>query len=353
MNRLLMWMAGAALGGAATLASSQGQAAGAAAPWRVVGGLAGVNQFTQHEEPFWTRRLPALTGGRFRAEIVPFDRAGLRSQEMLALLQIGTVPFGTVLLSQPPPKDADLAAPDLAGLNPDIAALRRSVEAFRPHLRAALRERYGAELLAVYTYPAQVVFCKGGWQGLDGLKGRRVRTSSATQSDWIEALGATPVVTPFAEITTHLKAGHIDCAITGTMSGNTIGVDRLTSHLNPLAVTWGLSVFVASGVVWDTLPEDLREVLRRELPQLEREIWDAATRETQDGIACNLGATACSGGRRGEMALVPPAPADDLRRRELLARTVLPRWLQRCGADCAATWNRTLAPVAGVAARQP
>ena len=30
---------------------------------RIVGGLAGVNQFTRHEEPFWTRELPALTRG--------------------------------------------------------------------------------------------------------------------------------------------------------------------------------------------------------------------------------------------------------------------------------------------------
>jgi TRAP-type C4-dicarboxylate transport system substrate-binding protein len=349
MRRRGARLAAAALWAAAGSAWAQD----AAPPLRVVGGLASINQFTRHEEPFWTRRLPELTGGRWRAEIVPFDRAGMRSQEIPTLMQIGAVAFGTVLLSQAPPKDADLAAPDLAGLNPDLAALRRSVAAFRPHLAAALRERYGAELLAVYTHPAQVTYCKGGGNGLDGLKGRRVRTSSATQSDWVEALGGTPLVTPFAEITANLKAGHLDCAITGTMPGNTIGLDRLTTHLDTTAVSWGLSIFAASGAAWAALPDDLRAVLRRELPKLEREIWDAAERETQDGIACNLGAPGCSSGHRGAMALAPPRAGDDARRRELLARQVLPRWLQRCGPHCADIWNRTLAPVAGVAARQP
>jgi hypothetical protein len=50
------------------------------------------------------------------------------------------------------------------------------------------------------------------------------------------------------------------------------------------------------------------------------------------------------------MVLVPPEPADVTLRRDLLAREVLPRWLERCGRDCAVEWNRRLAPVTGVRA---
>ena len=111
---------------------------------RVVGGLAGVNQYTRHEAPFWTTRLPQLSGGRYSAEIVPFDRAGIRGQEMLSMVKLGTVPFGTLLLAVAAPKDLELGAADLAGLNPDMPALRRAVAAFRPHLRQLLRDRHGA-----------------------------------------------------------------------------------------------------------------------------------------------------------------------------------------------------------------
>ena len=45
---------------------------------RIVGSLAGVNQYTRYEEPFWTRELARLSGGRATAEIVPSDRAGIR-----------------------------------------------------------------------------------------------------------------------------------------------------------------------------------------------------------------------------------------------------------------------------------
>ena len=44
--------------------------------------------------------------------------------------------------------------------HPDIASLRASVAAFRPYLEQTLRKEQGVELLAVYVYPAQVLFCR-------------------------------------------------------------------------------------------------------------------------------------------------------------------------------------------------
>jgi TRAP-type C4-dicarboxylate transport system substrate-binding protein len=207
---------------------------------RVVGGLAGLNQYTRHEAPFWSQRLAELSGGRYRAEIVPFDRAGIRGAELLPMMRLGTVPFGTLLLSQAAPRDAELAAADLAGLSADMATLRKVVAAWRPRLEALLRERHGAELLAVYAYPAQVLFCKRPIDGLAGLRGLRVRTAGPTQADFVKALGGEPVSVPLAQLVARMASGGLDCAITGTMTGHTIGLDDVTTHLLPLPVTWGL-----------------------------------------------------------------------------------------------------------------
>lgn len=315
---------------------------------RIVGGLAGVNQYIRHEEPFWTRTLSALTQGRVSAEIVPFDRAGIRPQETLRLVALGTVPFGTVLLAPSAAQEPELAAPDLAGLSPDLASLRRNVAAFRPRLEGLLRERHGAELLAVYVYPAQVTFCTRPVSGLGDLAGRRVRVSSATQADWVTALGATPVQTAFAEVVAGVRAGNIDCAITGTMSGNTIGLHEVTSHLFTMPVTWGLAAFVANAAAWRALGAPTQQLLRAELPRLEQAIWDEAERETGEGVACNTGAAGCSSGRKGRMMQVRESAADQARRREILVGTVLPAWQQRCGPACTASWNRTLGAASGI-----
>src|SRR5207253_8658985 len=81
---------------------------------RIVGGLASLKVFTQHEKPFWETELARLSGGRYTAEIAPFDRAGIRSQEALTLVQLGAVPFATVPVSGGI-KDPELSAPDLSG----------------------------------------------------------------------------------------------------------------------------------------------------------------------------------------------------------------------------------------------
>ena len=317
---------------------------------RIVGGLAKLHQYTRHEQPFWTRELPRLSGGQASAEIVPFDQAGLSGSEMLRLIQIGAVPFGTALLPLVATQDPELGAADLAGLNPDMATLRAHLAAFRPYLEKRLRERWGIEALAVYVYPAQVTFCNKPFSGLADLAGRRIRSSNLAQSDLVEALGAVPVQTAFADIVPKLLSGDIECAITGTMSGNTIGLHEVTSHVHTMAANWGLAVFGANTAAWNALPPGLRGLLRRELPKLEQSIWADADRETGEGLACNSGAASCTNGQKGRMVVVKASAADLRRWHDIVVSTVLPRWIRRCGPQCAVVWNNTLGPVTGIEA---
>lgn len=317
---------------------------------KVIGGLADVSQFVRFEEPFWRQRIGQITNGRVAAEIAPFDRSGIRGQEMLQLMRLGVVPFGTALLSVAATEEPEFNAVDLPALSPDMDSLRRTVGAFRPQIERILRERYGIELLAIYTYPAQVVFCNRPFAGLSDLAGRRVRTSSVGQSELIQALGATAVVTPFAEILPALRGGVVECAITGTLSGHTIGLHEVTTHVHAMALSWGLSVFGANARAMAALPPDVQAQIRGGVRDLELEIWKAADLETGEGLACNAGRPACTLPRRGSMTIVPVSPADEQRRRRLLTEVVLPRWVSRCGTDCVDAWNERMAPVVGIRA---
>jgi len=333
--------------------AAQAQSAGApvtAQKLRIVGGLAGLNQYTRNEEPFWTKELPRLTQGRYTAEIAPFDRAGVPGAEMLRLIQLGVVPFGTALLSNISAQYPEYAAPDLAGLNPDMATLKKTLAAFRPYLEKSLRERHGVEVLAVYVYPAQVLFCKRALSSLADLQGRRVRVSSATQADFMGALGAIPVLVGFAQILPNMASGNTECAITGTMSGNLLGLHEVTTHVHTLPLTWGLAVFGANLAAWQALPGDLRALLSHEIPKLETAIWTESERETAEGLACNRGLASCSTARKGSMTEVARSPDDERRRKEIFVGTVLPRWLQRCNQRCKELWDQTIGQAHGIVA---
>jgi TRAP-type C4-dicarboxylate transport system substrate-binding protein len=317
------------------------------APLRIVGNLANTSLYTRFDEPFWARDITRLSGGRIRAEVVPFDQAGVRASDMLRFIQVGAIPFGTVLLAQASALDPELGASDLAGLNPDLASLKRNFAAFRPHLEKRLRERWGVEVLAVYAYPAQVAFCKRPFGSLAELAGRRVRSPSGTTSDLLQGIGAVPVLVTFADIMPAMQAGFLDCAVTDTMSGNAMGLHEITTHVHALAVSWGVGVLSANQAAWNALPTDAQMILRRELPHLERAIWDEAQRDTTEGLLCNSGQSGCVKGRNGRMTVVKETENDVQRRKEVFRSTVLPSWIKRCGPDCADIWNRTLRQTSG------
>lgn len=328
-------------------------AAGQAPPQqiKVAGGLAGVAQYTDHEAPFWTERVPRLTHGQLQATIAPFDRSGIRGQEMLQLMRLGVVPFGTVLLALAAADEPELNLLDLPILNPDLATLRQTATLWRPRLAEMLAERYGIELLAIYAYPAQVVFCRAPFSGLSDLAGRRIRVSSVSQSELIEALGATPVVTAFAATTNAIRDGVVECAITGTLSGNSIGLHEVTTHISRQAISWGVSIFGANRAAWMALPEATRTALRDGLALLQEEIMQSAEQQTEAGLLCNAGRPECQGGKPGHMVVVEERPSDLARRNQLLRDVVLPGWVRRCGTECAEVWNTYIAPVRGIHAR--
>ena len=317
---------------------------------KIAGGLGGVAQYSQYEAPFWTNEVPRLTQGRIRAEIAPFDRSGIRGTEMLGLMRLGVVPFGTLSLAVAASDEPELAAMDLPALNPDIATLSQSRDLLRPRLEALLRDRYNVQLLAVYTYPAQVLFCREPFTGLADLSGRRIRVSSVGQGEMVEALGATPVVISFAEIRGAIEQHTVECAITGSLSGNALGLQVLTSTMSRQAISWGVSFFGANQGAWTALPPEVRLQLQQGLKTLETAIWQAAERETEEGFLCNAGSPRCTQGKPGRMVVLDDTPDDQHRRAQLLRSIVLPKWIERCGEDCATIWNRYMASARGIIA---
>lgn len=316
---------------------------------KVIGGLSGVNQYRSLEEPFWRSEFDVLSGGRASASIAPFDASGMRAQDMLQLIRLGVAPFGTVVLSVAEAEDPEINAVDLAGFNPDLSTLRQNVAADRNHLTAILSERYGVKLLAVYAYPAQVLYCAKPFSGFGDLKGRTIRTSSVTQSDLFEALGAKTVVTPFGEIVPAIRKGVVDCAVTGTLSGNENGLAAIATHLSPMAINWGLSIFAANEAAWQALPPDIQGAIEKGLSGLEKRIWDAAEADTVRGIDCNIGRSSCPPEQRRAMQLVPSSAEDERLRGAVLQSSVLPHWIQRCGDGCASIWSNPRPQKAAVA----
>ncbi|MEN9560317.1 MAG: hypothetical protein RLZZ502_1528 [Pseudomonadota bacterium] len=303
---------------------------------RVIGGLATGNRFSKLEQPFWNQEIKQASNGKFIAEIIPYDQAGIPGQEMLRMMQLGVLPFATLQLSQIATKYPEFTAVDLAGYHSHIDSALALTQKLRPQLEDALAKRFGIKLLSIYAYPAQVLFCNYAFTQLSDLKGRRVRVASPMTADFIEALGAIPVITTFSEVMPNMRNKNFDCVVTGARSGNSIGLHQLTTHMHTMPLSFGISVLAANIQAWGRLPDDLKTLLLNRLPKLEHDIWQDARDDMALGIACNQGnAEICTAGKLGQMQIIRPNSNDEKLRVKIYKEAVLPKWIQRCGPTCA------------------
>jgi TRAP-type C4-dicarboxylate transport system substrate-binding protein len=316
---------------------------------KVQGGWATAGIFQEFEVPFWKERLPQLTNNKVTADITNLNEMGLKGPEVFRLMRIGVIDFGTTALGYAAGDDAQNEGPDLAGVALDIGTARKVSDTYKSELGDLYLKKYGIKLLILYPAEAQVFWCNTPIEKLSDLKGKKVRTGNRTTADFVEAAGGTTITMPFGEVVPSLQRGVIDCAITGTFSGNTAGWHEVTTHMYPLTVGWSPFMYAVNAKAWNRLDPKVRDLITAEMTKLEDEIWTAAAKRTSEGLACATGGD-CTFGKKGTMKLVPVVKADEELRGKLVSDVVLPRFAQRCGSACAKSWNSSVGNLVGLKA---
>jgi len=318
-----------------------------AQPVNVVGNLGITTQSKTLEAPFWTEGIVEASGGRITAQFKPWNELGMKGPEVFRVLGDGVANIATTqlgyLAGDAPINDAS----DLAGLSPTIEEFREVTNAFRPVLTDFYADRLGLELLTLQSFQAQILYCRDEFTGLADLKGRKVRSSGASQADFIEFFGGSAISMSFGEVQQGLQQGVIDCAITGTLGGYSAKWYEGATYLYTLPINWGAGATAANKSWWDGLAEEDRTLIRTELAKLEDAMWALNAEENEIGINCNTTGP-CPLGEPAGMTRVDPSEADVELRTTALREAVLPGFKARCGEECVATFNATLGPVAGL-----
>jgi len=317
---------------------------------QVVGNLGITTQYKELEAPFWTKDIPAATGGSVTASIKPWNEMGLKGPEVFKLLSQGVFDVGTTQLGFVAGDAAINDATDLAGVSPTIQTFWQVTQAFRPTLERYYDQQFKVKVMGMFSFQAQVLFCRDEIKGLSDLKGRKVRTSGASQADFISYFGGSGVNMAFGEVQQALQNGVIDCAITGTLGGYKAKWYDGAKYLYSLPINWGAGMSAISNKSWNKLDASQKKTMLSEFARLEKAVFDQNVRENDIGLACNTGG-ACPEGTAANMVLVKPAEGDAELRRQALVNQVLPRWAGRCGAECVKTWNDTVGKIVNLTAK--
>ena len=332
---------------AAAMALATGAAQAQELTVNVVGNLGITTQSKTIERPFWEDGIGKASGGRIAANFKPWNEMGLKGPEVFRLLGDGVMNIATAQLGHHAGDAPINDATDLAGLSPTIEQFQEVTEAFRPALAAFYADELGLKLLTLQSFQAQILYCRDEFTSLKDLAGRKVRSSGASQADFIEYFGGSAVAMSFGEVQQGLQQGVIDCAITGTLGGYSAKWHEGADFLYTLPINWGAGATVANKAWWDGLDEADRKLVMDELAKVENAMWELNADENEIGIACNTSGP-CPLGDPAGMTRVDPSDADVTLRDEAMRKAVLPGFKARCGDECVETFNATIGPVVGL-----
>lgn len=318
---------------------------------KAVGTWGNLTNYQKHEGPFWNERIALASDGQIIGDIKPQTELGLKGFEIMRLVKNGVFDFAFGLPGYVAAENAVFEGADLSSLTQDIDTQRKVAEAYFPVLEQSFAEIYNAKLLMLYPFPSQTLWCNTEINGIGDLDGKKIRVYATSLGDFVEGAGGTSVTIPFAEVIPALEKGVADCGITGTMSAYKANWQQVATHAYTLRVGWGLAFGAMNMDKWNSMSADQQELLSTEIRALNDEMWTETATEDDVAIACITGGD-CAIGEPGAMTLVEPSAADLEIRDQIANDVVLQRWAERCGEDCAETWNETVGKVLGMTAAE-
>ena len=321
--------------------------------FKVVGTWSNLTNYQANEQPFWAKTLPEASKGQLTANIQSISELGLKGTEVVRLVRLGLFDFAQALPIYVA-EDAIVEGIDIAGVAKTFDMARKTVDAYAPILNAIVEKKYGARVLNYYTWPSQMFYCNSPIKGLADIKGRKVRVQGTSQGDLVEALGATGVTIPFAEVVPALQRGTVDCGITGTMPAYKAGWHEVTSHVLKLPVGFSVSFTLASLATWGKLDDKTKSFIEERVKGQTDQWWKTIIDEDTMGLNCTTGTGECAVGKPGKLVKVEPGAADAAILETAMKDVVLKRWAKRCGSDasCISNWNDTIGKVVGLTASQ-
>ena len=319
---------------------------------RVVGSWSSLTMYKNFEKPLWTETLPKALGGNIKTSMTSLGQVKLKGAAVLRQMNMGVFDVVYTVADYVVSDCPALAGLDLPTIAPDIELARKVVAAYRPTVAKYLEKDFDAKLISIAPYPAQVLFSRVKITGLDDLKGKKIRASGWTTSQFVKALGATGITMSFGEVPQALQRGVVDCAITGSLSGYMAGWGEVAKYIYPLPMGgWDYIIGSMNMNTWKSFsPEEQKKILTLSKEKLEIPAWNVTAKETQEGIDCLIGGK-CAYGNPNSLVLIKVRKNDLKRAHKVLEDDVLPAWASKVDPEVVKRWNETIGKVVGLTAK--
>lgn len=300
------------------------------------------------EKPFWNETIPQNSNGQVTADFVPFDIMGIDGGQIARMTRMGVTDFAATDMSKLAGDDPMFEGCDLAGLTLTAEEAKEACAAWKPVMAEVMEKKFNTKLLAVGANTPQVFWCRVPVKGLSDIKGKKVRVFNKTMTDFIQAAGGTTVTIAFAEVVPALQRGVADCAVTGSLSGNTAGWGEVTSHIYQMSLGWSVNYQSVNLDAWKKFDPKVQEFFLKEFAAFEDKMWDTLYKTIAEADNCNYDRGPCTMGKVTRLTEVTVSEEDAKRHKDIMENVVLINWAKRAGKEYAVKWNDTVGKVVGL-----
>ncbi len=223
----------------------------------------------------WLEEFHRATGGRLAVELVPQGSLA-RHDEVLEAVAAGTLDGAlTPLLPFADREPAfALVGDPVGGYDTPWQLVMWCEHGGGAELINELLESYDARLVACATLGREAFVSRVPIEGVDDLRGRRIRAPEGLARDLFRRAGAAPVSLPPGEVVAALERGRIDATDWSTFALNEGGgLHRIAEYpIYPGIHSMPLLAIVVNEDSWRRLPGDLRALFEIGMRDLARRL---------------------------------------------------------------------------------
>lgn len=231
----------------------------------------------------FAEEVKKVTDGRVEITVHSGGALGLKGPEAMAAVRDGLVPIAEYSLEQQNGEVPFASLGAMPGLAMGYDETKTLSGIMRPHLDKIFAA-YNQKLLYMVPWPGQAVYTKKPIESLADLKGYKLRGANARAVEFFDALGAAPVLLPWAEVVPSLASGVIDGVSTSSSSGVDGKFWEFMSHMSRFDWANPLSVVTVNLDAWKALSAGDQSAIDGLSKELEPKFWGISKLEDEKNL---------------------------------------------------------------------
>lgn len=211
-----MTLRGIALGASALAVIACAGQAGAETTWSLF------TPFTTNDKPTQLYRgfaedVAEATGGDLNIEVYSSGELPYKNTDVLKALATDQIQIADLALGPVAGDVPELTVFGLPFLCTSTDGFYKAIDAAMPTFNERLQGKFKVHALAGWTMPPQQIWLREAVDGIDGLKGKKIRTWNKMQIEMLDLLSGSGVAITPAEVIPALQRGVVDGAITAVI----------------------------------------------------------------------------------------------------------------------------------------